>query len=350
MKITGSSGISVNISAARELGSLLKNIRPGDSISAVVIRGEGNRAMLEIGGKLIQAEFTSGIPREKNIELVLTSRSQEKIQFSLKDETSAGKISGFLSPFSVLHEDEINKSSLQNLARFINSSRGGLAEINLFLLGIKKEQRRDKEGADFFNRLLRKGVPLQTLIDLSSILYGKYNPVLYMTYRYLMELNGKKNSFAEKQNTSSFEHSIDHLCDILKEDDSDLSFMLDYIFNGGDDSSIYGELAYPDDEGFSGIEYVVNGDSVFLTFDLSAAGELGVFIKTAKDSVFINFLSGKEETLGFFKNNEIILKEMLERNGIKKSVIGYFDSKKIVDKIKIWSLDFYTKSGFNVKV
>jgi hypothetical protein len=40
---------------------------------------------------------------------------------------------------------------------------------------------------------------------------------------------------------------------------------------------------------------------------------------------------------------------MLEQNGVKKSVIGYFDSKKIVDKLELWSLDFYTKSGFNVK-
>ena len=86
MKITGSSGISVNIPAVRELGSLLKNINPGDLISATVIRSEGNRAFLEIGGKIISAEFTNGIPRDKVIDLVLTAKSPEKIQFALKDD------------------------------------------------------------------------------------------------------------------------------------------------------------------------------------------------------------------------------------------------------------------------
>ena len=199
MKITGNSGISVNISAARELGSLLKNINPGDSISASVIRSEGNKALLEIGGRIITAEFTNGVPRDKIIDLVLTAKSPEKIQFALKENEATDKIFRFLSPFSVMHEDEVKKNSLQNLARFINTAKPDLMDINLFLLGLKKDEQKEKNSSSFFNHLLQKGVPFQTLIDLSYLIYSKYNPVLFMSYQYMLTIVGKKAFLSEKR-------------------------------------------------------------------------------------------------------------------------------------------------------
>jgi len=350
MKITGSPEISVKIPAAKELGALLKNINPGDLISATVIRSEGNRAFLEIGGKIISAEFTNGVPRDKIIDLVLTAKSPEKIQFALKDDTASGKIFRFLSPFSILQEDEVKINSLQNLARFVNSSKPDLVDINMFLLGMKRDEHKWKSQSSFFNHLLQKGVSLQILTDLAYIIYSKYNPVLFASYRFMMAMAGRKTFFSEKQDLALFEDSIGQFCNLLKEDDSDFSVMLDFIFDDPDSIRIYGDIAYPENGTFSGIEYILNNDSVFLKFDLSSVGELEVFIKSEKDRVLINFLSGKEEALLYIKDKEGTLKSMLEQNGVKKSVIGYFDSKKIVDKIKLWSLDFYTKSEFNVKI
>lgn len=350
MKITGNTGISVNIPAARELGSLFKNIIPGDVVSASIIKSEGSRAYLDIGGKVISAEFTNGIPGDKTIELVLTAKSSEKIQFTLKDETTADKILKFLFPFSVLHDDELKKSPLQNFARFVNSSRPDLLDLNLFLLGFKKDQRKEKNNSSLFNKLLQKGVPFQTLIDLSSMIYSKYNPVLFMSYQYMLAMTGKKTFLSKKEDLSYYEKSIEQFCDVLKEDDSDFSLMLELVFDDYKNSKVYGEISYPDDGIFSGFEYVINSDSVFLKFELSSIGDLGVLVKSEKEQILINFLSGKEEALQFIRDNEKELKKMLEKNGIKKSIIGYFDSEKIVDKIKLWSLDFYTKSGFNVKV
>jgi len=350
MKISGNQGISVNISAVRELGSLLKNINPGDSVSAFLIRSEGNKALIEIGGKTINAEFTNGVPRDKNIELILTAKSAERIQFALKENETADKLTGFLSPFSMMHEDEVKKSSLQNLARFINTSKPDLMEINLFLLGLKKDGQKEKKGSSFFNHLLLKGVPFQTLVDLSYLIYSKYNPVLFLSYQYMLSLSGRKPLNSGKENPASFDDAMEDLCTILKEDDSDFSIMLEMIFDDHKSSEIYGDFVFPDDESFTGMEYILKEDSIFLKFDLSSAGVLGVFVKSDKEKVLINFLSGKEEFLSFMKENEGILKQMLEQNGVKKSVIGYFDSKKIVDKLELWSLDFYTKSEFNVKV
>jgi hypothetical protein len=350
MKITGNQGVSVNISAGRELGSLLKNINPGDLISASVLRSEGNKAMLEIGGRIITAEFTNGVPKDKIIDLVLTAKSSEKIQFALKENETSDRIFKLLSPFSLTPEDEIKKNSLQNLARFINTVKPDLIDINLFLMGLKKDRQKEKNDSSFFNHLLKKGIPFQTLIDIGSLIYSKYNPVLFMFYQYMLAAAGKKAFHSQKEDMASFEKAMEDFCRILKGDDSDFSVMLDLIFDEYKNRELYGELAFPEEENFSGIEFILKEDSVFLKFDLSSIGGLGIFIKSAKELVLINFLSGKEEALLFLKESEGILKEMLEQNGIKKSVVGYFDSKKIVDKLELWSLDFYTKSDFNVKV
>jgi len=350
MKITGNHGISVNISTVRELGSLLKNINPGDSISANVIRSEGNKALLDLGGHVITAEFTNGVPREKTIELVLTSKNSEMVQFSLKENDPADKLFRFLSPFLLIHEDEVKQNSLQNLARFISTGKPDLSDINLFLLGLKRDERKDKNISSLFNRLLLKGVPFQTLVDLSYIVYSKYNPVLFAAYQHMLNIAGRKPLHAQRESMSSFEDAAEFLCSIVKEDDTDFYLMLDLIFDEDKNREIYGELAFPDEDTFSRIEYILKENSIFLKLELSAAGQLGVFVKSEKEAVTINFLSGKDDFLVYIKEREDSLKEMLGDNGIKKSIIGYFDSKKIVDKLELWSLDFYTKSGFNIKV
>jgi hypothetical protein len=349
MKITGNHGISVNISSARELGSLLRNINPGDSISAKVISSEGSKARLDLGGRIITAEFTNGVPGEKNIELILTAKTRDMIQFSLKENSPAEKLFRFLSPFAMLPEDEIKNTSLQNLARFINTGKHDLTDINLFLLGMRKDDRRDKNTTAFFNRLLLKGVPFQTLIDLSYLVYSKYNPVFFAAYQFMLSMSGRKPFNQHGEKASSFEETADHLCALLKEDDADFYLMLDLISDEDKNSEMYGELAFPDDDGFSRVEYIFNENSIFFKFDLSAAGQLGVFVKSDKDIVTINFLSEKNDFILFMKEREDALRDLLGNSGVKKNIISYFDSKKIVDKLELWSLDFYTKSGFNIK-
>jgi hypothetical protein len=350
MKITGNHGISVNISSARELGSLLKNINPGDILSAKVISSEGSKARLDLGGRIITAEFTNGVPNEKNIELILTAKTREMIQFSLKENDPAEKLFRFLSPFAMLHEDEVKNTSLQNLARFINTGKHDFTEINLFLLGLKKDERKDKNTTAFFNRLLLKGVPFQTLIDLSYLVYSKYNPVLFAAYQFMLNMTGRKPLNQQGEPGFNFEESAEHICNLLKEDDADFYLMLDLINDEDKNSEMYGELVFPDDDSFSRVEYILKENSIFFKFDLSAAGSLGVFVKTDKDIVTINFLSEKEDFLLFMKERDDALKELLGINGVKKSIISYFDSKKIVDKLELWSLNFYTKSGFSIKV
>jgi hypothetical protein len=349
MKITGNQGLFINISAGRESISLLKNVNPGDLISAAVIHREGHKALLEIGGKVITAEFTNGVPQDKIINLILTAKSSEKIVFTLKENETADKVFKHLSIFSMQPEEEFKKISLQNFARYINTGRSDLMDINLFLLGLKKDRGKEKKDVNLFRNLLQKGIPHQTLIDLSYILYSRYNPVLFQAYQFLLNITGKNSTLFKKNDPDSIKEAIDTVCEYLEDDTLDFSVMFDLLFDDHENNNLYGGIALPDNENFSNLEYVLLNNSIFLKFELSSTGIMEVFIRSDKESVLINFLSEKDDVIQFIEENEVVLKNMLEQKGIKKSIIGYYNTKKVVDKINLWCLNFYTKSKFNVK-
>ena len=355
MKIDTSKGLSISAVSTKEFGSLFKNIKVGDTISAFIIKNEGNRATLEIGGKTITAEFTNGVPNKNNINLVLTAKTPERIQFSLIDSKGSEQMFKLLSNFSILNDNDTNRISLPNLAKFINSANAGFMDINLFLMGIKREKEKERDLPALFNRLLQKGVTLQALSDINLLIYSRLNPLLLFAYQYMLNLLGKRAfnfndnlhpSAAEKY---SLKESIEDLLKVIQEDDSDFTSMLKIFFDENSDSKNYGKFIFLDDETFTDSEYLIKEDSVFLKLNFSAIGPLEVLIKYRKESILIHFLSEKDNLIDFMKENDSILNNMLNVSGVKKYNIVYYNSKKILDKLKVWSLDFYTKSEFNIK-
>ncbi|MCL1865478.1 MAG: hypothetical protein FWF73_06685 [Spirochaetes bacterium] len=348
MKIDGIKNLSINVISTKELGNIFKNLNVGDTISAFILKNEGNRAALEIGGKTITAEFTNGVPNKNNIDLILTSKTTERIQFSLIESKGSDYIFKLLSNFSILHENDI-KTSLQNLAKFINSANVSFIDINLLLMGIKKEKEKERDLPALLNRLLQKGVTFQTLLNLNYLIYSRLNPLLFFSYQYMLSLTGKKASDFNESFNDNFKESIEDLLKVIQEDDSDFESMFKIFFDQNIDSKIYGKSAFPENETFTDIEYLIGEKSVFLKLNFSVIGTLEVLIQNRKGAVSIHFLSEKDNLIDFMKENDNILKNMLNQNDIKKYNIAYYNSKKIVDKLKIWSLDFYTKSEFNVK-
>jgi len=347
VKIDGIKGISVNVISTKELGSLFKNINVGDAIPALIIKNEGNRAVLDIGGKTITAEFTHGVPNKNNIDLILTSKTAERIQFSLVENKGSDHIFKLLSNFSILHDND-PKISLQNLAKFISNTNISFIDINLFLMGIKRDRERDRDLPALLNRLLQKGVNFQTLLNVNYLIYSRLNPLLFFSYQYMLNLIGKKVFDFNERFNDDFQESIIDLLRAIKEDD-DFDLMVKNFFDENIKSKIYGKYAFPEDEAFIDFEYLIGEDSVFFRLNFSVIGPLEVLIKDQKKNISIHFLSEKDDLINFMIENDNLLKSMLNKSDIKKYSIAYFNSKKIVDKLKIWSLDSYTKSEFNVK-
>jgi hypothetical protein len=351
VKIDGIKGLSIDVISTKELGTLFKNLKVGDTISASIIKNEGNRAALEIGGKTITAEFTNGVPNKNNIDLILTSKTNERIQFSLIDNKGSEHIFKLLANFSMQHDNDITRASLQNLAKFINSANVNFFEINLFLMGIKKDKERERDIPALFNKLLQRGVTFKPLLNINSLIYSRLNPLLFFSYQYILSFIEKKLFDFNEGSYDNLKESIEELLKVIREDDSDFSSMLRILFNESiKESKIYGRSAFPEDETFTDAEYLIGEESVFLRLNFSVIGALEVLIQNQKGVISINFLSENDDLIDFMKENDNLLKSILNRNNVKKCNIGYFNSKKIVDKLKIWGLDFYTKSEFNVKV
>jgi uncharacterized protein YrzB (UPF0473 family) len=349
MKIDGTKGLSINVIPTKELGMLFKNVKVGDTISAFITKHEGNRAVLDIGGRVITAEFTNGVPDKNNIDLVLTSKTPERIQFSLIDSKGQEQIFKLLSNFSILHDNDAMKTSLQNLAKFINNTNVSFIDINLFFMGIKRDREKMPGIHALLNKLLQKGVPFQALLNINYLINSRLNPLLFLSYQYMLNFIGRRTVNLNDSLNDSLKESIVSLLGVIREDDSDFSSMFKIFFDQNADSKKYGTMAFPEDETFTDIEYIIGEESVFLKLNLSAAGTLEVLIKKMKDVILIHFLSEKDNLIDFMQDNVNILTNMLNQNDIKKYNVAYYNSKKIVDKLKIWSLDFYTKSEFNAK-
>jgi hypothetical protein len=166
----------------------------------------------------------------------------------------------------------------------------------------------------------------------------------------MLNFIGKKVSDFNEGFQDDLKESLKELLKVIQEDDSDFSSMLKIFFDEHMKDKIYGKSAFPEDETFIDFEYLIGEEAVFLKLNFTVIGALEVLIQSQKGAILINFLSGNDDLIDFMKENDNVLKSMLNRNDIKKFNIGYFNSKKIVDKLKIWSLDFYTKSEFNVRV
>ena len=348
MKIEGSRSPSINVISTKELGSLFKNIKVGDTISAYIIKNEGNRAVLEIGGKTITAEFTKGVPTKNNIDLILTAKTPERIQFSLADSKAGEHIFRLLSNFSILNDNDTNRVSLQNLARFINNINISFIDINFFLMGIRREKEKERDLPALFNRLLQKGITFQTLSDINFLIYSRLNPLLFFSYQYILNLLGNIHQ-PQKETGHDLKENLKDFLKVIQEDDSDFAAMFKIFFDESFESKTSGKFVFPEDETFIDLEYLIGEDSIFIKLNFSVIGALEVLIKHQKGEIFISFFTEKDNLIDFMKENDSILNNMLNVSGVKKYNIAYFNSKTIVDKLKVWSLDFYTKSEFNIK-
>ena len=73
-------------------------------------------------------------------------------------------------------------------------------------------------------------------------------------------------------------------------------------------------------------------------------------VRNDQNYTFVSIFSDNEDIISFLMERRDILKRNLELVNVKKPVIAYYNSKKMIDKLDIWRTDFYIKRDFDVKV
>lgn len=347
MKITDQLVQSITIKHGRGISDIFSDLRPGDKITAKIVSQSGNSALLEFRGSKITADFLAGVPSGGSVELVLREKTPERIAFIIAGKPVSDEFMKLLLSISLLPKSGFDDLSLHNFMKFLGNGKIDLLNLNLFLTGIKKEEKDGKSQAELFNFLLKKGISYNTLADLSMIFAGKGGTAALAAY-YMFAESGVKN--LRRFREGNLEDVIDGICRNLADDEGAFTDILSFLIEDDSPGRGYGDIAVPEGEGFSRLRYIRHEGAFFFDMEFSAIGRVSALIKGDKSGTFISIFSDNDDIVDFFIDRGDILKSNLEMMNVKKPFIMVHNSKKMIDKLDVCRTDFYIKREFDVKV
>ncbi len=348
MKV-GDSGktLSVNLKSSREISDVVRKLKIGDTVAAKIIKSQGNEAVLDINGKRLKADFINGIPDKNIIQLILTDKSSLNVVFKLADAGTHDSVSRLLQSFSLLSDSDTGKISLHSFIKYITSGNPDIFDLNLFLLGLRKGDKKISGQEKLFQMLMQKGLSLSSLNYINYILSSDTPFLLIM--HLLNNFSEKKKSYPDEKEKDKAEKE---LLEILEQDDDGeiTEKIIDLFIKNGTENPDYSEIMLPKEDGFVKIDYIIYNKSFLCTIDLTFLGEIDIIIKDHENFNEILLFTEKNEAELMLSENRKALTDLLELNNVKNAVIHVLNRKKMVDKLSLWASDFYTKSGFDVKV
>ena len=347
MKITGySNSLRVTLNSGRDIGALLKGISVGDRVPARIVSREGNIALLDLAGRRIRAEFTGGIPEGNTVDLILSEKGKKSAVFRLPAADSTSRLTEFLKQFFMTGVKTADRAMIAELLRFISGKSTDLGEINIFLAGMKKDQPKEKKFSDLINRLISLNVPEQTLSDLGLMAAMKLPAPLFSAILFLMEKTGRKREFAaDNERLDDILRDVEEWCD-----DGLFAQLLEFLAGPQMKGEGYGSLPFPGGEEFTGFDFIFKEDMFFMSFSLSALGRISLFIRMEKGRASLSIGAENDRAVAMLEKDYEELAGSLKRSGTEFDAIRFFNTKKVIDKLRVLCSDFQLKSGIDVKI
>jgi len=324
-----------------DLTKALKNAKPGDVISAKVLRILDKSAILQIRGVRVRADFPDGLPEQgREVSLLFKSKSRSGFVFSMQKEGRDSFLPEELKPMFLSGE---NKTSPYEMARFIGQTKPGLFEFNLFLLGCGKSFERNRKRSVIFQNMINRGLSTGAATYLSAMSNSDHSQLIFLyLLKYIVKNDGGTyiNDNVEDEIEEFFKSGND---DLLKQYLDDLAS--DHDFSTG-------ILFIDDGDNPKQVKYASNDNSTVMEMNLSALGRIVTVFHRDMESknLYLHFYLEKEESIDFLKQRNPELVDKMVEIGIGKNLILYNNLQKSVDKLSDWSTDFYIKRDLDVKV
>jgi len=120
------------------------------------------------------------------------------------------------------------------------------------------------------------------------------------------------------------------------------------------DETVYGELAFYDENKFSPINYIGNNNSLILSFELSNLGIIDILAKSDQKSISISIFLENEDILKALRENYEILDMQLEKalTSYEKSTISInlYNRREILKNLIEINSYYANNSKFDIKV
>ena len=330
--------------------NLLQNIEPGSEISAnIAKRINSKEAILDMAGNMIRVKFLKGVPKAKNLDLILENKNNNTFSFILLDKTNAQRSIERMLEFSIFNPSDIQEDAIHELSRYIKHIIPSVSAFNLLLMRIKGDNKRllENRTIDIFNNLLKLGVKSNSLLFMSFLFYLRKGIdieliLFFLTSFKLIDKNFVSDFKKDIKDKERIQQKVQELTQELenqldKEDGKKIiketiEWLLEVESSDYKDSYSH-EIIYLENEEFKSITYILNKNAVLLSLNLAYIGNLEILIKNVKSTINISFFYENETAANALKKNIDQFQSDLKKIVKKEILIFFYNSKSIKEKI-----------------
>ncbi len=320
---------------------MLKDIALGEKVSAEVVeRLEGNRALLQLSGTKIVAQFLKEIPHGKHVELVLTSRQKDTYVFSLssdrRDISAVGKYRQF-----IIMDNGKAPAALYRI-RTLLAAGYSLYDINRLLSGITGQS---SGGAfsSFLNVLVRKGMARKDTDKIAAVLLTLKGGASRLFSSIIAAIDADSAFFRERMfgilDESYVREAVGFLGDMLENlvwDDElrdQFGKILAWLSEGNREKECEQEIPLYDGEKYKRARVIAKGDSMACEFELSELGRLEVFARVSGGIFLLSIVCDSDKSVEILTHDLYHLQKklhLLTKNGAMVEVYRDKDARDLV--------------------
>ncbi len=351
MKIEAQTIIKID-GRTRDSGPL-RALEKGSEVTARILERMGPRkAVLDIYGRRVNAEFLKGVPSAATVLLRLEDVTHTSFIFNLVEPAGTEEIIEQIARATIFDLRIFGKNFFHESGRLLPNRLFGIFELNAFYLSlIMKKEKKDLGIAKFLNKLLKQGLGKDALLELSILLSGANNGIVFVL-PLLAKLGLDRMGLHEwpRRQAKDWRKSVDQIVAQLgKIDDKDeqLSVVQQLIWYLSDASVAasgweFGEIAFFDDETFHPLRYMGSEKSWIFSVEFSSIGRIDILIKDLKSGCHVSIFCARDDIVTALQESGAELEKDL--NEIKPPVfINYYNMPKALNKI----VEIYSRYSVN---
>jgi hypothetical protein len=349
IRITGRSGTA----------DPLKELEKGSELSAQIVERLGARkAVLEIHGMRIHAEFLKGLPSAGTVLLKLEDIKNNSYLFRMVEPFGAKESIDQILKFVIFDSKDFGKNLLHEISRFFLKQPAGIFELNSLLLNfITKQDKKDDRISLLLNKLLKLGVAKDSVFDLSiflSDMHAGLDNVLSLFMGLGLNREGlhqwsKRAARDAKGLVDSIITEIDMVDDEQEKEAVIRQLILFFDRAGREQSGFrWGEIVYYHDEAYHPVRYIANKKSWIFSVEFSSIGRIDILIKDLENGCHISIFCANNSVVSALQESQDELLNYFE-SFRSPLYINYYNMQNAVNKIvEIYSY-YSLNSVFDVK-
>jgi len=337
----------------------LKDLEKGSELPAQILERLGaGKAILEIHGMRIHAEFLKGLPSAGTVILKLEDIKNNSYLFRMVEPIGTKESIDQILKFVIFDSKDFGKNILHEISRFFLKQPAGIFELNSFLLNlITKQDKKDDRISLLLNKLLKLGVANDSVFDL-SILLSDMHAGLDNILSLFMELGLNREGLQQwyKRAARDAKGLIDSIIteidmiDDEQEKEAAIRQLILFFDRTGREQSGYrlGEIAYYQDGAFHPVRYIANNKSWIFSIEFSNIGRIDILIKDLENDCHISIFCANNNVVSALQESQEELLNYIE--SFRSPVyINYYNMQNAVNKIvEIYSY-YSLNSVFDVK-